>query len=279
VPPKAPHPNLDDAVARYASGQPLHEVLGTTGVSKTVLYRALRKRNLVQQRDRRSVNVGALISAYGHGASVAELARRFEVSRHLVVERLADNGIVPRSRSESSTIRWSQMGEGQRKAQGAGAHEAVRGRGRLERERRFRALTREWKYRQNRPERALTAALHALGLAPHPERAVGRYNVDIAVPPVAVEIFGGRFHSAPHHTRRLRERLEYLFDQGWALYIVWDLAEAPLAPAQIAQDVAAYVQVCRSEPPGGRRYRVVRGDGQLVAEGRDEGDDGPFVKP
>lgn len=277
--PPLPHPNLDEAIEAYVGGESLHALLQRTGVSKTVLYRALRRGGMIQQRNLRDVDSAGIIAAYGTGASVAELSRQFEVSRHTIVERLRTAGITPRGRSESGRLVWSQREDTSRSDQVAAANDATRGRVHTLRERGFAALTREHRGTMNRPERALYAALTAIGLTAQPQRAVGPYNLDFAIPPVAVEIFGTRFHSEGTAIRRLAQRIPYILDAGWALHVTWISEDVVLDPRLIAEDIHAFTEICRSEPAGGGRYRVVWGDGQLAAAGRTDGDHRPFMPP
>ena len=75
-------------------------------------------------------------------------------------------------------------------------------------------------------ERVLDEMLQAFGHHPVPQKAIGPYNVDLAVGSVAVEVLGGEWHGyKPRH----RERTEQILDAGWSMVFVWDTPTYPLA--------------------------------------------------
>lgn len=266
------NPYADDAVRRYLAGEPLEMIV--RDVSRTQLYRKLKQAGVARNRSTRLVDDALIVGDYQSGVSVAELSRRYEVSRQLVIDRLAAAGVPLRGRSEANRRLWETRTSAQRLNQVSSAHEAVRGRGRTWREKAFGALTTEYRRKLTEDESALCLRLEALGLAVHPQRALGVYNIDIAVPPVAVELFSRAPNAHTSVTPGLPKRLDYIFDHGWAIYVAWSAVPG----ADLAQDIFAFVQLARSEPAGGRRYRVVWGDGQFVTEGRCNGDYRPIVE-
>lgn len=274
---KLPNAKLDDAIERYTRGDPINEITEVCGISRTSLYREASRRNVT--RPAIEIDLAILRAAYESGASPNELARRFGISRFTVTDRLEKAGVQLRDASEANRLRWTRMTESERAQQVQAAHAATKDGPLTERSVLLRALTFEYQRAPSALEVGLTDVLRGLGLTVHPQRAVGPYNIDIAIAPVAVEVFGGGWHGYGRHADRAPERFEYLADCGWAAYVVWSLRAAPLNPTRIAEDIASYVEVCRSEPAGGRRYRVVRGDGELASEGRLNGDYRPVVEP
>jgi very-short-patch-repair endonuclease len=161
----------------------------------------------------------------------------------------------------------------QRAAQAASAHDAVRGMKRTDADLCKRALGKEQSAKLYRAERALQDWLTERGLVTTPQKAVGKYNIDLAAFPVAVELFGGGWHAHGRHRARLDERTRYLFDEGWHLYIIWTHSRShPLLP-EIADDIVSFSQIASCDPSARREYRVVWGDGEFLSSGYSDDDE------
>jgi very-short-patch-repair endonuclease len=92
-----------------------------------------------------------------------------------------------------------------------------------------------------------------------PQLAVGRYNIDLAAWPVAVEI-----HLKPGNPLRhgpTMERIKYLASEGWRVLYVWS-KRGKLTEAAAA-DVVRWLWL----PGDAGDYRVIRGTAEFVAEG------------
>ncbi|TNA31983.1 hypothetical protein EMF73_30470 [Klebsiella pneumoniae] len=127
----------------------------------------------------------------------------------------------------------------------------------------------------SRAELILADMLRARGRVCIPQKAVGPYNVDIATGSVAVEVLGGAWH----RTKRHGERLRHLLDCGWNVLYVWvDGIHYPLTP-EAAEHIVAFAKVCDGTPAGPRRYRVIRGSGEFVAQGSADDDQLPDKVP
>jgi very-short-patch-repair endonuclease len=101
------------------------------------------------------------------------------------------------------------------------------------------------------------------GLVVIAQQAIGRYNVDLAVWPVAMEVLGGNWHSRkPGHGKRT----ETILNQGWHLVLVWDIDPWPITPVTTEHVITLLKKTSRN-PTMTREYRVIRGDGQLIARG------------
>lgn len=218
-----------------------------------------------------------LISRYSGGESVKSLAESLGVSRNVITRLLRAEGIETRGRSAAMYTRMAQASPEERSRLSAAAHDAVRGMRRTDGELAEAARTREQRMLGNisAAEVHLAEMLRAQGLDVTHQKAIGKYNVDVATGSVAVEVLGGGWHRVKHHGKRLR----YLLDQGWDVVYIWvDGVHFPLGPGA-AEYVVSHVKFRKSNPTIPRCYRVVRGTGQYLAGGSADGDDIPDVLP
>src|SRR5258708_5771589 len=158
------------------------------------------------------------IALFQSGMSVKAIASRFNVARHVITRHLKIAGITPRNRSESMYLRMSQTNSDERVALTRASHAA----------RKAMLTPEEWGIRQalakqtnlskvGDGEKLFIQWLSERGVVNCiPQQAVGKYNLDIGVAPIAVEI---------HET-------------------------------------------AKSDPSPVGQYRVIRGSGQFVAQGR-----------
>jgi len=108
------------------------------------------------------------------------------------------------------------------------------------------------------------------GQAPVMEQACGRYNLDIAIGPVAVEVHRYALHPLGDTTSaiRLRQRARYICDRGWLLAYVWISARSFLLLHEAADYLVSLVEQAKCDPSLVGQYRVIRGTGEFVAQGR-----------
>lgn len=211
--------------------------------------------------------VDDLISRYRLGESQNQLATAFGISQASVSRWVKKRGATI-SRSEAETRKWAAMLPEQRTAQVSSAHAAVRGMTRTVSDLERRALGKQrTEAHATDEERAIARHLNGLGIDTIAQQAVGKYNLDIGMEPVAVELFGGAWHMHGEHWTRLPQRVKDIADAGWNLLIAWTHAVHPLDVAVVAEDAAAYLEVSRRDPSFRRQYRVIWGDGQFIAAG------------
>jgi very-short-patch-repair endonuclease len=158
------------------------------------------------------------------------------------------------------------MAPEQRAAQVADAHTAARGSKRTLEQLVEHARALERIGGHDSPAEALMAEwLAERGEPSVPQKAIGKYNVDLAVAPVAVEILGGGWHSVKKtHAIRTPE----ILNAGWHLAFVWNYEGRSALTEQAADHVVAWLNEVRRDPPAIGQYRVVSGDGELLAAGR-----------
>lgn len=212
-----------------------------------------------------------VIRRYESGESSDMIAGDFGCHGSTIRGRLRRWGKT-RNRSDAKRLHMQRIGPEGRQAITAAAHDAVRGMTRTAADLHARALTKQNVGQLTGDEARLARYLDQFGDIT-PQKAVGPYNVDIAVAgSVAVELFGGRWHTTGAHAARFAERVNYIFDHGWALYIVWNTHPKTLT-AEIADDFGAWFDGLRRMKSVAGEYRVVWGDGDFSACGRHDRDE------
>ncbi len=223
------------------------------------------------------IHIDDLVRRYVDGESVKALAESLGISRGPVQAWLTEAGVATRNRSDAMYQRMANTSPEGRAALASAAHDAVRGVKRTAASLETLARSRELKgFNKRSPgELKLAEMLRAQGLDVVHEKAVGKYNVDLAAGSVGVEILGGSWHRTKPHGERLR----YLLDCGWDVIYIWvDPIYHPLGPGA-AEYVISHFKFRERYPAGTRCYRVIRGTGQFLAGGSADGDDIPDVLP
>lgn len=252
-------PNGDDLIKRYRSGESIGSIARNLSVSSKAVNNFLR-RNGVEIRSKVIQSIPGLVERYQSGESVKSIADSTGVARTVVQRLLIAEGIHPRGQVEANRLLAAERTPEQHRANTQAAHAAVRGRPQSAEHRVRIAVARERNQTSASPAELLLAEwLKDLG--PTPQKAVGPYNVDLAIGPVAVEVFGGHWHSHGHHAARTPERARYILDQGWLLVVVWVTAKHRLQ-RPVADHLRSLVQQASGNPSLAGQYRVVWGDGE-----------------
>jgi hypothetical protein len=297
---KASDADLEHAVQDYAAGESvevlsrryhlggkrLTEVLKARGVMRdTKAHRVLAGRKLsATVRARTGLPDAEVVARYLAGESENGLARAYGTARTVIRARLLSAGVTPRAPREANRLLAAALTPEEQRQRLAAAHAAARGRPlpravQVARAQTTERLAREGQRARSAGEQLLQDWLAARGVPTVPQRAVGIYNVDLAAGAVAIELYGGTWHTTGRHAARAPERARYLFDQGWHLVIVWsDLRRGPLTEGA-ADYIRAFVEETRREPTAARQYRVLWGTGEEVARGGADADEVAAVVP
>lgn len=219
-------------------------------------------------------NLDNLLERYIAGESENQLAQEAGVNRSTFRQRLLEAGITPRTQSESERFKWGRMTTAQRSNQVRAAHDATRGRKAPFSELCQRAKSREGSLTYNVAPEEIELA-HFLRFAMMEYRweiidffpweiihnfAVGPYNCDIGISPIAVEVWGGGWHPKPIDI----ERTKYILNAGYSiLYVDLDQRRYPLGHI-VTNYVVSLYETTRMNPSGKRQYWMVRGDGELI---------------
>lgn len=210
-----------------------------------------------------NLDVDNLCRLYEAGWHVVDLAKKFSVSRPVIGRQLRERGVTLRSISESHRIAASRASQEERTRRASAAHDAVRGKRQSMEHRCKIAISKETlQSHSTRIEQVLASRLRRRGLTVIPQKAIGPYNVDLAItePPIAVEIFGGHWHAGGRHASRFKKRLNYIINQGWTPVFVWVDKSYPLEVGAIKHIIALVEQIRRGEPVR-RQEQMIYGNG------------------
>lgn len=267
-------PNENDFIRRYLTEKSLGVLARHYGIDEDVAGRYGRALGLVRPprttsgARRTDLDDEGIVDAYVSGLSELAVAEVFGASRTAVRRRLIEAGVAIRNRSEAELLKWAGMDETDRAFQTRAAHDAIRGAA-VPVDRKIKhALTVERKRLHTSPEETqLSRMLARRGEFPSQQRAIGPYNCDLAVHPVAVEIFGGSWHWHGQHLLRTKDRFRYILDAGWHLLVIKiEKVRFPLAEHH-ADYVVSFLDFARRNPSAPREYRVVRGASEILACG------------
>ena len=282
--------DVDYAISLYEAGESLDEVGRKMGVSGNTVGRRMDAAGL----KRRSHGVSTALR-YAHGTPDLDpfferykagegriaLAREAGVGGDRFLRLMREAGIPIRDLRGAVAMRYTRMSKSEREGVTQAANTAKRGKRANPESLARRALTMEATLQlASRADLILAVWLAQRGVEFTPQKAVGPYNVDIAVhePRVAVEVDG--FHHAPELRRLSRsrstpaERREYLFDRGWRLIEV----RPPMSTREnlsplCADHIVALLEEARADEPSWGEYCVVGGDGELCPGDGTNGDD------
>lgn len=252
---------MNNLVSEYESGVSVDDLARNLGIGRTTVYRKLRAAG-AQMRVGQFVksadpDMAAALTLFNSGLGVAAVAERIGTTRIILQRAFRDAGIPTRNRSEQQFARMARMSPEDRQRLADAAHEAAKGREHTPAEKAKRARTNAArKDRASHYEVALLDMLRARGVAAVPQRPIGPYNCDIAIHPVAVEVWGGHWHWHGKHIATTEQRVRYLMDAGWHVLIVAVNSTSPLTPA-VADYVVAETERLRRDPSAVREYRVI----------------------
>jgi len=212
-------PDYIDALIRdlVAESVAPKEICQRLGIGWTTLYRRFAALGIDRPGNRRRDVAPEQVAALYAEFSEKQIAGKLGIDRNAVRRRLLEAGIKPRDRSEGMFHRMARSTDEERQRLSKAAHSAIRGvkRPHYELIKRAEAQTRIIGI----DEPPLIELLKKAGLQPIHQLAVDKFNIDIAIPPVAVEV--SRLTQCPPRRHILRAKAEYLLDHHWTLIWVW----------------------------------------------------------
>lgn len=161
------------------------------------------------------------------------------------------------------------------------AHDAVRGTKRTIEELEKRALGKE----KTPPQMSRWESWFAEWLTSQKieftfNKAFGKYNIDFAIGnSIAVELYGGAFHSGGRAAARLNDRMTYLLNRGWNVYIIWCLSQEEAVFSGCLDDFLTFLKHTSRDETFRGKYRVIWSDGDPVSFGGYESDYRSVVFP
>jgi len=221
-------------------------------------------------RKRTDVNIDDLVKLYVEGVSEKQLSDRFKLARTAIRPRLIAAGVHLRNRSDANRIRMAGMTSQQRIDISSAAHIARSIKGdtpetvKIRSER--RAISNQFKSWQVSPkESVVIRAIKRRGLNPVAQYPVGSYNIDIAISPVAVEVY--RATNNPLSDKRNRKRTTNLLNSGWSVIYIWFTKESDRLSSKAIDHVIALYKAMRRKESAPRQYWVIRSNGQINSSG------------
>lgn len=154
------------------------------------------------------------------------------------------------------------------------AHNAVRGMKRTIEDLEKRALGKEMKPpKMSRWEAFFADWLTSQGIEFTFNKAFGKYNFDFAIgSSIAVELYGGGFHADGRAAARLNDRMSYILNRGWNIYIIWCLSEEESIFPACLNDFMSFLETRSRDKSGCCQYRVIWSDGDPISCGSFESD-------
>lgn len=212
-------------------------------------------------------DINNLIGLYVGGMSAKALAKHFNVSRQVICLRLRENNIPIRNRSESMYVRMAQTSLEERKRLAKKAQEARRGSPDSAAALRKKAIAAEkYLYKAGEFEPECFEYLCDAGFDPIPQKAVNKYNIDIAVGNVAVEIHVSTCN--PLTKEYSRNKVIYLTNNGWNVIFVWiSYRRNKILSRRACEDVVSFIKHSQANPSFVGQYRVIRGTGKFYSAG------------
>lgn len=220
-----------------------------------------------------NVDVNKLIAEYVAGVSEYQLSKDFGISRCAIRVRLVSANVPIRGQSEAGRTRVSRLGL-PKNLQKVWANN--RGK-KIDEEilirRAKKAQSGESKISIGRDEKVASLAFRRVGLKIIRQYAVGRYNLDIAIPSVnlGIEIQTGSFDRMGPGTSA--KRLKYIFNSGWRVVCVIAWHGGGIDWPIIAKKILAYCNRLRRNKSSVGKYGMIRGNGDtssaLAAELKD----------
>jgi len=201
-----------------------------------------------------------LVKLYRKGKSAREIGEVWDISETSVYRLLDREGIRRRTLTEALNIRWANMTEEERINQTFKARHAPK-----------RAISTEERVRWM-TERATTLEANGVftgafelaiagmvsNLQPTLQEAVGSYNIDIGIMPVAVEVHYSA--NSPLTDPQRRKKTEQLLKGGWWVLWIWVRRYHPELSITLGDEIEAMLDFARRNPSTIGKYRVIRSD-------------------
>jgi len=284
--------DLDYIKELYVSGKTVQQIAAIIGISKACLEKKVRivgfrfsdlrkPRRTIPYVSNLVLPADEIIAMYKSGITKTAIAAHFNVAQSTIGKFMARIGYpTAKNRKEAALIHNSRLSQEQRQKNSKLAHDAVRGSKRTIADLESRAKgVEKMSNIVSRYEIEFAKFLNDSHYEFIPQKAIGIYNCDFTIDSIVVEIFGGCFHAYGKHVARLYERMRYILDGGFNIYIIWAYSgEKSFSPA-VFNDFITFNEQSRSNPSFRGQYRVVWGDGEFISCGCNNTNDFTNVIP
>jgi very-short-patch-repair endonuclease/lambda repressor-like predicted transcriptional regulator len=279
--------DLDKAIALYEAGEPIYEISRKMGISHSTLSRRfaaigyqirdIGESTALHWMRYRTPPLEPILERYKQGESLVTLARESGIGASRLNRLLREAGIPIRHSRENILSRYAGMSEAERKAQVSAANQAKRGKraNHWSLERRAQTMERTLQL-AGRADLTLAVYLAARGAGVTLQKAIGPYNLDIAVDELLVAIEVNGYHHTPVAQRMARsrstpaDRRSYVLDRGWRLIEVLASNQAPYVSPACADRIVALLEEARGHEPSWGEYCVIGSDGEFAPGLEDE---------
>lgn len=207
-------------------------------------------------------NFDDLIQRYEAGESLKSVAEDSGVSRQALGPRFERAGVKLRTQGEAETAKWLRMAPEARIEQVRKAHDAVRGMKRSHEELVKRATRRVRLI--GKGEADLIKLLSDAGIDSEAQLPVDKYNIDVAVRPVAMEVHRQTYN--PLRDTRLQQRVKDLGSKGWLSLYIWtnpQRSESTIGMRCLDQILPLLELACQN-PAAFGEYRVIGANGEPI---------------
>lgn len=219
-----------------------------------------------QRKKFNDITVQKLINEYSQGVAAATLAKTYGCTTHTIINTLRRAEINTRNSLQAHAIMTIE----ERMKMTEAAHTAKRGKPVKMSTKIKKAITIERLGKMEILEqRLLNKILIVLPEIKYiPQKAVGPYNVDIALTEsrIAVEVFGGNWHSTGRHADRFQKRVEFILDTGWTPVIVWATTQYPIDMGSANYIISLHQRLSGQEPTWSEKH-VIWGTGEVIPIG------------
>lgn len=217
-------------------------------------------------RKRLLVNLNDAVRRYRRGEGLKSIAHDLGVGEHRLRQDFLNEGVEIRNRSAAGKVVWEMMSPNQKRKQVLAAHKSVRGKEKTPGQKHRAALGRAKRLQETqafvgRYEGLLKVMLESRGFKPVSQQAVGGYNLDLGIAPVAVEIHVAT--NNPLSEGRYRKRAKYLARRNWFTVYVWITAAHPFGE-HAADKIVSLLYAIKRNPSSVRKNIVIRGSGEDV---------------
>lgn len=270
----------DNICKQYVSGINTGKIAKKFGVSDYAILNVIKKAKLpiLNVKPKLSNSLGdklpaiQIISLYTSGISENAIANQFKVSRNVITRILTKNGIERRNNTVANRLMMSKRSLAENIRNTKAANKAIRGKPQPKKWREKTAKTLEVNpINVGKGEIELIEKLRAKGFKVTHQKAFKRYNLDIAFDefPIAVEVFGGGWHTHGNHARLFRERFDDICNAGIIPVIVWISKDYPIDNGIVEYLVALAERLGSGESLPCQEH-VLWGNGKPCSVGKDK---------
>lgn len=250
--------NIDtnDVINKYKNGFNTYEIAKMFHCTAATIRLRLIAANTPRNNSRKKIlDIKLLISKYLEGTSILELSEIFNVDRATIRNRLTSNNIPIRNFVDAGLTRMKKLSENERKALTRNANIIAKGRKVSDTERNKTARGRQKTISHvGYGEKEIFNWCKTKGINFIPQFAIHRYNIDLAIFPLAVEI---KISSAlPHRNKFDLAKIKYLLNSGWSIIYIQVRNKEFLCKSH-ANYIISYFNSLRRDPSLIGEYRVL----------------------